>query len=70
MDDEIKTIELLFYGYETPCRAKNCEARATIIARSIGTGGRPDKQYELCGTHAKQVIKREQAKGRKIVKRG
>jgi DNA polymerase/3'-5' exonuclease PolX len=69
MPDEIKTIELGPCGYQAQCRAKHCMVEATIIARSIDTGGRPDKQYELCATHAEQIAERERTKGREIVNR-
>jgi hypothetical protein len=66
MADDIKTIELLPCGYNTPCKARNCTAKATTIARSIDSGGRPDRPYELCTIHAE----RERAKGREIIPRG
>jgi hypothetical protein len=69
MAGEGKEIELWPCGYEATCRAKNCTARATIIMRSIDTGGRPDKQYELCAAHAEQTAARERAKGREIFRR-
>jgi hypothetical protein len=69
LSDNIKTIELSSCDYNAQCRVKNCKARATIIARSIDIGGRPDRQYELCAPHGEQVAVREQAKGREIVDR-
>jgi DNA polymerase/3'-5' exonuclease PolX len=69
MPNEIKAIELGPCDYHAQCRAKSCTARATIIARSIDTGGRPNKQYELCATHTEQIAEREQAKGHEIVNR-
>jgi hypothetical protein len=51
-------------------RVKNCKGVATIIARSVDSGGRPFKQYELCSVHAEQVAEREKGRGREIVKRG
>ena len=68
MSDEVKPIVLSPCGYNAQCQVKNCKARATIIARSIDTGGRPDRQYELCATHAEQVVERERGKGREIVR--
>jgi hypothetical protein len=70
MTEEAKTIELWACRYQSPCRVKNCTAKATVIARSIDSSGRPIKQYELCGPHAKQITERERAKGREIVERG
>jgi len=69
LSGEIKTIELGPCGYNAQCRVKNCKTKATVIARSIDTGGRPDRQYELCAPHAEQVAERERAKGREIVDR-
>jgi DNA polymerase/3'-5' exonuclease PolX len=68
LSDDVKAIELLPCGYQAQCRAKNCTATATVIARSIDAGGRPDRQYELCAVHAEQIAERERAKGRKIVR--
>jgi hypothetical protein len=66
MAGEIKTIELLSLHYQAQCRAKNCTARATVIARASDAIGRPKDQYELCAPHAEQIAERERAKGRKI----
>src|ERR1700758_2134115 len=68
LSNEVKTIELGPCGYNAQCRVKNCKARATVIARSIDTGGCPDKQYELCAAHAEQIAERERAKGRGIIR--
>jgi hypothetical protein len=68
--DETKAIELWPCGYEARCKVKHCKATATIIARSVDSGGRPFKQYELCQVHCEQVAEREKGRGREIVKRG
>jgi hypothetical protein len=65
-----KTIELWPCRYDARCTVKNCKAKATTLARSVDTGGRPMKQYELCSIHADQVAQREKLKGREIVRRG
>ncbi|HJU10856.1 MAG TPA: hypothetical protein VJ728_08260 [Candidatus Binataceae bacterium] len=67
--DDMKTIELWRCLYDSPCRVKNCKAKATVIARSMDAGGRPEKQYELCRPHADQVVERERGRGREIVRR-
>jgi hypothetical protein len=63
----VKPIELWHCGYRPTCRARNCKARATTIARSVDAGGRPLRQYELCDAHTRQVTHRERAWGRNIV---
>jgi hypothetical protein len=69
MSEAVKEIELWLCGYQAQCRAKNCRARATIVARSVDLIGHPIDQYELCAVHAEQVAERERAKGRGIVRR-
>jgi hypothetical protein len=70
MPDDTKTIELWPCQYQAPCKVRNCRARATTIARSVDGGGRPIRQYELCGGHADQIAERERGKGREILRRG
>jgi hypothetical protein len=48
MADETKSIELWPCGYDARCNVRKCKARATTLARSTDSGGRPLKQYELC----------------------
>jgi hypothetical protein len=67
--DETKAIELWPCRYDAPCKVRNCRARATTIARSVDSGGRPRRQYELCRTHTEQITERERDKGREIVTR-
>jgi hypothetical protein len=66
LTDETKTIELWPCGYDARYNVQNCEAKATTLARSVDTGGRPMKQYELCSVHADQVAQREKLKSREI----
>jgi hypothetical protein len=68
--DDTKTIELWPCGYDARCNVRNCKAKATTLARSVDTGGRPMKQYELCAVHAEQVAQREKGRGREIVRCG
>jgi hypothetical protein len=68
--DETKTIEFWPCRYDARCNVKNCKAKATMLARSVDSGGRPMKQYELCTVHAERVAEREQGRGREIVRRG
>jgi hypothetical protein len=70
LTDETKAIELWPCRYDARCNVKNCKAKATMLARSVDTGGRPMKQYELCSIHADQVVRREKLKGRDIIRRG
>jgi hypothetical protein len=67
-DDEPAAIELRRRLYQVRCNVRTCQAKATMIARSVDAGGRPMKQYELCDVHAEQVATRERAKGRKVIK--
>ena len=69
MPDDTKTIELWRCLYDARCLARDCKAKATIILRSMDAGGRPIRQYELCQVHAKQIVKREQGRGREIIDR-
>jgi hypothetical protein len=69
MADETRAIELLNCGYKARCRAKNCKARATIIARAADVIGRPITRYELCAPHADQIVDRERTKDREIFRR-
>jgi hypothetical protein len=54
-DEQPAAIELRRCLYQVRCNARACQAKATIIARSVDVGGRPMKQYELCDVHAEQV---------------
>jgi hypothetical protein len=54
-DDEPAAIELRHCLYQVRCNVRACQAKATMIARSVDVGGRLMKQYELCDVHAKQV---------------
>jgi hypothetical protein len=68
--DDLKIIELWPCRYDALCNVRKCRASATTIARSVDSGGRPDRQYELCAIHAESVAERERGKGREIVTRG
>jgi hypothetical protein len=67
-DEQPAAIEFRRCLYPALCTVRACRAQTTIIARSVDAGGRPMKQYELCGSHAEQVAVRERAKGRKVIK--
>jgi hypothetical protein len=69
LTDETKTIELCPCGYDARCNVKNCEAKATTLARGVDAGGRPTKQYELCSVHAQQVAERERGRAEEILRR-
>jgi hypothetical protein len=69
MTDETKEIELWPCGYDARCQVKNCKAKATMVARSMDSGGRAIRQNELCTVHAEHVADREKGRGRDIVRR-
>ena len=69
MADDTKTIELWPCGYLAPCKVRDCKLRATTIARSVDSGGRPIRQYALCSVHADQIAQREKLRGREIIRR-
>ena len=69
LPDDVKNIELWACGYDASCKVHNCGARATMIARSMDSDGRPIHQYELCQVHADQVAEREKLQDRQIVRR-
>jgi hypothetical protein len=54
LSDRVKAIEFWRCGYQAPCKVKYCQAKATILARSVDSAGRPINQYELCAVHAEQ----------------
>lgn len=66
MPDE-ETIELWPCGYDAFCKLRNCRAKPTMVARSVDSGGRAVKQFELCQVHCEQASEHERAKGRQIV---
>jgi hypothetical protein len=47
---------------------RNCRAKATTLAGSVDSGGRP--MNELCAVHAEQVAERERGREREIVLEG
>ena len=48
----VAEIQLLSCGYPARCSVRQCQARATILARYTDNQGRPLKQRELCNRHA------------------
>lgn len=63
----IREIQILSCRYHATCSARNCPAKATLIARAFDSGGRSAKQYELCLTHGTYVAKREKSRGRTVL---
>jgi hypothetical protein len=53
-------------GYVSPCKARGCLARATLIAEKIDAAGRHVRQIELCPLHCQVVIERERSRGLEI----
>jgi hypothetical protein len=45
-------IQLLACGYPARCYVRQCQARATTLARYTDHQGRPLRQRELCDRHA------------------
>jgi hypothetical protein len=45
-------IQLLTCSYPARCSVRQCQARATMLARYTDNQGRPLKQRELCNRHA------------------
>jgi hypothetical protein len=56
-------------GYASPCRARGCPKRATLIAEKVDAAGRHVRQVELCEPHLNFVIDRERARGFEIFDR-
>src|ERR1019366_1584643 len=50
-------------GYVSPCRARHCPKRATLIAEKTDAVGRHVRQIELCPHHCDIVIERERSRG-------
>jgi hypothetical protein len=49
--------------YISRCKARNCLARATVVAEKVDCAGRHVRQIELCARHYEIVIARERARG-------
>src|ERR1019366_10480675 len=49
--------------YVSPCKARGCMKRATLIAEKTDAAGRHVRQIELCPPHCEIVIERERARG-------
>jgi len=45
-------------GYVSPCKARGCRERATLIAEKVDGAGRHVRQIELCARHCQIVIER------------
>jgi hypothetical protein len=45
-------VQLLVCGYPACCSIRQCQARATMLARYTDNQGRPLRQRELCERHA------------------
>jgi hypothetical protein len=63
----IREIEIGPCHYHATCSARQCPARATLIARAFDSGGRPAKQYALCLSHGVQIATREKRRGRTVL---
>jgi hypothetical protein len=56
-------------GYVSPCRARGCLKRATLIAEKVDVAGRHVRQIELCTRHCQIVIAHERVHGLEICDR-
>ncbi len=56
-------------GYVSPCKARGCPKRATLIAEKVDAAGRHVRQIELCARHCDVVIERERSRGLEICDR-
>lgn len=65
-DPEPTTVRIHRCKYVSKCKARNCLARATLIAEKVDGAGRHVRQIELCDRHARTVIARERARGLEI----
>ena len=59
-DPAPKTLRIHRCGYVSRCKARGCEARASLIAEKVDGAGR-HVQIELCQLHCDVVIARERA---------
>jgi hypothetical protein len=60
------TVRIRRCGYVSPCRARRCLKRATLIAEKVDAAGRHVRQIELCPLHCEIVIERERSRGLEI----
>ena len=60
------TVRIHRCKYVSPCRARRCLKRATLIAEKTDVAGRHVRQIELCLSHCEIVIERERSRGLEI----
>jgi hypothetical protein len=65
-DPKPTTVRIHRCKYVSPCKARSCLKRATLIAEKVDTAGRHVRQIELCQRHCQIVIERERARGLEI----
>ena len=63
------TVRIHRCGYVSPCKARGCLKRATLIAEKVDAAGRYVRQIELCALHCDIVIEREWTRGLEICDR-
>jgi hypothetical protein len=68
-DPEPTTVRIHRCGYVSPCKARGCPKRATLIAEKVDVAGRHVRQIELCPLHCEVVIERERSRGLEICDR-
>ena len=68
-DPALTTVRIYRCGSVSPCGARHCARRATLIAEKVDTAGRHLRQIELCERHCQIVVEREQARGLEICDR-
>jgi hypothetical protein len=60
------TVRIHRCKYVSPCRARRCLKRATLIAEKTDVAGCHVRQIELCLSHCEIVIERERSRGLEI----
>ena len=60
------TVRIHRCKYVSPCRARRCLKRATLVAEKTDVAGRHVRQIELCLSHCEIVIERERSRGLEI----
>ncbi len=63
------TVRIHRCGYVSPCRARGCLKRATMIAEKVDGAGRHIRQIELCPRHCQIVVECERKRGLEICDR-
>jgi hypothetical protein len=60
------TVRIHRCGYVSPCKARGCPKRATLIAEKTDAAARHVRQIELCTRHGDIVIESARARSLEI----